>query len=144
MWHFQVEYGSWGEKLLHWFKLCIYNLIRSRFQLESVTYDHLTMTSHYACKGLWNVQNDLLWQWHFILVKLISIKMTKHVQVNILSLLMQTDMTRVWVKKSQISKSDTSVDRLERERCQVIGRHNEHVEGKQPILETTRSHHRHF
>ncbi len=38
MWHFQVEYRTWGEKLLHWFKLCIHDLIRTRFQLESVTY----------------------------------------------------------------------------------------------------------
>ncbi len=38
MWHFQVEYVSRGKKLLHWFKLCIHDLIRTRFQLESVTY----------------------------------------------------------------------------------------------------------
>ncbi len=38
MWHFQVEYGSRGEKLLHWFKFCIHNLTRVLFQLESVTY----------------------------------------------------------------------------------------------------------
>ncbi len=39
MWHFQVEYGFRGEKLLHWFKLCIHDLIRTQFQLESVTCD---------------------------------------------------------------------------------------------------------
>ncbi len=39
MWHFQVEYGSRGEKLLHWFKLYINDLIRTLFRLESVTYD---------------------------------------------------------------------------------------------------------
>ncbi len=26
IWHFQVEYGSQEEKLLHWFKLCIQDL----------------------------------------------------------------------------------------------------------------------
>lgn len=34
MWHFQVEYRSWWEKLL---KLCIHNLIKTLFQLENHT-----------------------------------------------------------------------------------------------------------
>ncbi len=48
MWHFQVEYGSRGEKVLHWFKLCIHDLTRTLFQLESVTYAGL--------KSSWHVQ----------------------------------------------------------------------------------------
>ncbi len=44
MWHFQVEYGSRGEKLLHCFKLCIYDLTRTQCQLQSVTYVVLNTT----------------------------------------------------------------------------------------------------
>ncbi len=39
----QVEYGwSRGEMLLHWFKLCIHDLTRTLFQLESVTLHNAT------------------------------------------------------------------------------------------------------
>ncbi len=59
MWHFQVEYGSWGEKLLHWFKLCIHDLIRTWFQLESVTFIvHLTVLYWYYTSAILTCVED--------------------------------------------------------------------------------------
>ncbi len=60
MWHFQVEYGSQGRKLLHWFKLCINDRIKTLFQLESVAYLGASCTKHLTFEDKANIYYKLL------------------------------------------------------------------------------------